>query len=159
MFVENKKMPEKEKRQPYILALRLSIIILLTFLILVLPVPKVEASNPNLSGVQVGGRVTSLLLPYPFPIVPPYVWGLCPPRVLITVKTPLSRAGEIAIMLPPFMPRAAYNYTTPGVAYIGAYYPVSVAGKRLPLPLFSCPYDVVPVYYGSWFGTSKIPGK
>lgn len=146
------KMPEEKKRQVHILALRLSIITFLIFSILILPVPKAKAFNPNAIGVQAGGIITTLVPGYAWSLGP-YYFGYCQTHVLITIKSPPFLIGEIGIILPPAIPRAFYNYGIPGLAYIGAYYPIPINQ----LPGIGCPYDPVPVYFGTEFGTSLCP--
>ncbi len=108
-----------------------------------LPFEEVTAAGPM--GLPFGGRVVT-------PVTTGYLWynGLtpmyCPPHLIIASYGPI-KGTPTAVFIPPVNPRANYNYTTPGVAIKGFYYPAP--------NVILCPF--YPVYYSSLFGTSVTP--
>lgn len=112
--------------------------------------PKAKAINAI--GQPMGGFIDFFVPGYPWYIG--VTAGYCPPHTFITVKGPLAGPREIAIIIPPTIPRANYNYFTPGVSVLGAYYPVPMI---YPSP-FSCPDTIaVPLFFGSYLGTGAAP--
>lgn len=109
--------------------------------------PYKEVEAVNALGIWYGGRIVSYIPGYAWTLGVTY--GVCPPHMhIISFGAPYR--GPLAITVPPVVPKAFYNYYTPGNAVKGGYYPGTF--MIYPGPI-SCP-DAPLLYLHSLGGTS-----